>query len=440
MKTTFIDWIKQSKVYSVIIAVTFLLCFIILSFLLNASNRKVIDVPHQAVYESQETSSNVLTMLKKGDRVQVLESSNNWSYILTDSNERGYLSQSTPVPMNKKVTKKKKDTQLAVVKKENAAIRNQADDTSELLGIAQPDEEFVIKSIDEQWVSILYQEGIGYIKKDIITIRKGSAKDIKETIKDPVDHLVIVKANQSALYSKADYDSPAIESVAREQVFPYISEKEDFYYVRINDDFAGYIPKKDVEKNFSTPNKDTKRPKSLKKATIVIDPGHGGEDPGAVSNYSNWHEKDFTLDVSLALASALRKKGATVYLTREDDSSVSLADRAQFSHEKKADAFISIHFDSTQEDNDSTGSTTYFYDESDSDLAQAINQSLGQLTLRNNGAHFGNYLVLRDNKQPSILVELGYMNNKKDVKVISKKAERKEIVDKLLKGFEQYFK
>jgi N-acetylmuramoyl-L-alanine amidase len=76
--------------------------------------------------------------------------------------------------------------------------------------------------------------------------------------------------------------------------------------------------------------------------TIVVDPGHGGKDPGAIGP-TGVQEKDVVLAISLELRKMLEKAGLTVYMTREKDVFVPLIDRTKFANEKKADLFVSVH-------------------------------------------------------------------------------------------------
>jgi len=80
----------------------------------------------------------------------------------------------------------------------------------------------------------------------------------------------------------------------------------------------------------------------LKVRRVVIDPGHGGHDTGAIGK-GGTREKDVALSISLKLASQLRERGLEVVLTREDDRFIRLEDRAQFANTERGDLFISIH-------------------------------------------------------------------------------------------------
>ena len=99
--------------------------------------------------------------------------------------------------------------------------------------------------------------------------------------------------------------------------------------------------------------------------TIVIDPGHGGKDPGAIGSHGT-KEKDIVLDIALRLREQLMQSGRfQVLLTRDSDTFVSLADRVKFSNEKKADLFISIHINALPQKQSNVTETYYFGPPSD---------------------------------------------------------------------------
>src|SRR5262249_50114264 len=92
---------------------------------------------------------------------------------------------------------------------------------------------------------------------------------------------------------------------------------------------------------------------------VVIDPGHGGEDPGTRSVSGNRYEKDFTLDWALRLGQLLRSNGWTVFLTRTNDSDVALSNRVNFADAHRANLFLSLHFNSAGTDESQRGLETY---------------------------------------------------------------------------------
>ena len=100
------------------------------------------------------------------------------------------------------------------------------------------------------------------------------------------------------------------------------------------------------------------QPVAKRKMVIVIDPGHGGKDPGAIGKKGTY-EKTMALDTSLRLKKLLQAQGHTVYMTRTTDKYVPLADRTKYANAKKADLFISIHYNANRSSSPS-GFETYF--------------------------------------------------------------------------------
>lgn len=119
-----------------------------------------------------------------------------------------------------------------------------------------------------------------------------------------------------------------------------------------------------------------------KQKLIVIDAGHGDEDPG--SSISNVDEKDLNLQIALKLKSALEEEGYEVMMTRSDDTYLTLTERAEFANEVEADLFISIHQNSYIDDSTVSGIEVYYNEstktESDEVLAQFIQTELVETT------------------------------------------------------------
>lgn len=178
----------------------------------------------------------------------------------------------------------------------------------------------------------------------------------------------------------------------------------------------------------------------LSEATIVLDPGHGGSDSGALST-TGQEEKNYTLIFAKLVAKKLRSKGAKVIMTRDTDKTVSLYQRPQLAASSSANAFISFHFDSSDEINTASGFTCYYYHSGDSKLlAQSVNQKMANLPLTNRGTEFGNYLVIRNNAVPAILIEGGYINTDKDFKKIQSPSYQEKYADDVVSGLQTYFK
>lgn len=224
--------------------------------------------------------------------------------------------------------------------------------------------------------------------------------------------------------------------------FIILAVEGDWFKIELPNKKEGYIAGWIVETSGSNiPN--IEKPgmnQYLKNKTIVIDPGHGGRDSGAIG-VKGTLEKDMTLRTSKLLFDKLKASEANVVLTRTSDIYVSLRSRVSLSHYRNADAFISVHYDSV-EDRSVRGITSYFYKTAvDAPLASAIQKEMIKNTkLKDRGHRYGNYHVLRDNKQPSVLLELGYLSNSTEELTIISGNFQENISNGIYYGLAQYFK
>ena len=251
--------------------------------------------------------------------------------------------------------------------------------------------------------------------------------------------MISTKLKETPLYESADTFSKRVSTVNAGTIFNYEDRKNDFYKVTIGNGKKAYIPYWLVNANFATIESDSQIPQGIEHAKIVIDPGHGGDDPGAVVTFSEKHEADHTLTTALLLKKELEDLGATVILTRDSDKSVSLENRAQLSNREQANAFISLHFDSGPNPN-ASGTTGYYFAATSENLAQTVNKYIARnLPVKSQGTKFQNFLVLRENKQPSILLELGYLNNVEDNKLIESTEYQENIAKSIASALKEYF-
>lgn len=229
-------------------------------------------------------------------------------------------------------------------------------------------------------------------------------------------------------------DSDVIATLAVGETVTYLESMDSWYQVRTADGQIGYVASWVVEMQAPQTNI------SISEATILLDPGHGGEDPGASAYDEAFFEKEVTLNTALLVKQKLEQLGAHVIMTRETDQFISLTQIAQQSNEKEVDVFISFHFDSSLDSNNASGTTTYYYKEQDLALAKMINQELANhLPLQNRGIEFGDFQVLRENNQPALLLELGYINNKYDATFIQTHYYQEQIADAIVNALTNYF-
>ncbi|WP_222599211.1 N-acetylmuramoyl-L-alanine amidase [Aquibacillus kalidii] len=178
----------------------------------------------------------------------------------------------------------------------------------------------------------------------------------------------------------------------------------------------------------------------VKSKVIVIDPGHGGRDVGAIG-ISGSFEKDHTLKTALVLKSYLELLGAEVILTRDSDQYLSLSGRASVANNKMADLFISIHYNSTPQYPTASGVSTYYYSERDKLLAETIQQEiLVSTSMEDRGIHQESYQVTRMNHRPSLLLELGFLSNPEQEENIQSNVFQSKLAQGIISGIEHYFR
>ncbi|KWX76072.1 N-acetylmuramoyl-L-alanine amidase [Paenibacillus jilunlii] len=179
---------------------------------------------------------------------------------------------------------------------------------------------------------------------------------------------------------------------------------------------------------------------SIRGKLIVIDPGHGGSDPGMLGTSYDTMEKDLTLQTAFYVRDYLRAKGARVELTRtRGDQKPSLSRRVQIGQQLRADAFVSIHYNSSPKK--VSGTLTFFYSENnDLRLARSIENRLRQgIGLKSNGLSFGDYHILRENSLPATLVELGFLSNRTDESIVRTASYQKKAAKAIAEGLADYF-
>ena len=222
-----------------------------------------------------------------------------------------------------------------------------------------------------------------------------------------------------------------------------------------------------------------------KKMRIVVDPGHGGKDPGAVR--SRMREKDWNLAVGKELATLLKKAGFEVKMTRDNDTFIALSERSKISNNFKADLFVSVHTNASKNRN-AHGFQVYFrsekatdkeaadvaameneamqYEEVHYNFVDALLQSLaknefvnessklagyvrnsvykqpgiGIAVNQNSSVRQANFYVLKGVNSPAILVEMGYISSSKDRARLSNKTVQKKMAQGIFNGVRDYAK
>lgn len=234
------------------------------------------------------------------------------------------------------------------------------------------------------------------------------------------------------------------------------------------------------------PAKTAQPQKSVtRKKIVMLDPGHGGQDPGAISR-SGKYEKDLTLKMAKETKTLLEKAGYKVVMTRDKDYYVTLRGRIEKAHKANADLFISIHADSaasssakglsiytiseTASDKEAAAlaesankadilfgmdlseyqpevgnilidfAKTYTMDQSAKYADEVVKEMAKEVTLRPKAHRYAGFAVLKSPNVPSVLLEMGYLSNKEEDKLLQKESYRNKLSKALVRAVETYFK
>nr|WP_174783370.1 MULTISPECIES: N-acetylmuramoyl-L-alanine amidase [unclassified Dolichospermum] len=182
--------------------------------------------------------------------------------------------------------------------------------------------------------------------------------------------------------------------------------------------------------------------RSLRKGKIVviIDPGHGGKDSGAIG-IGGVLEKDVILPIGKRIAEILERNGIQVIMTRDSDYFVTLPGRVTMAQRANADVFVSIHANSAGANRpEVSGLETYHYD-SGLRLAQIVHSKILQsLNVRDRNVRKARFYVLRKTSMPSILVETGFLTGRDDAAKLRTSAYQNQMADAIAQGILQYLK
>ncbi len=223
------------------------------------------------------------------------------------------------------------------------------------------------------------------------------------------------------------------------------------------------VSRTDVAKTIEPQLRPHRVPNAGKVETVVLDPGHGGHDRGAVCRYG--YEKDFALDVARKLRPLLQAKGLRVIMTREGDYFVPLEVRAQIANAARNSIFVSIHFNATDRDPNATGFEIFSFtprgapstsddwvtptslsmqagsevDAQSMALSACIYHSLlGHIPEFDRGIKRARFAVLRLTRVPAVLVEGGFLTELGESQLIAKKDWRTTLAQAIGVGIENY--
>lgn len=264
-------------------------------------------------------------------------------------------------------------------------------------------------------------------------------KPAEEPKPDPVkNQMARVTVNGLNVRPDPSTNNDRVDLLQFGQTVEVLAEQNGWLQVKLSDGRTGWISGAYVSR-FSPSAADD----SLAGRVIVIDPGHGGTDPGAVGA-NGLQEKEVVLDVSLRAAAKLRDQGAEVVMTRDTDVFIPLTQRVTIAENARAEVFVSVHANA-HPDRSIGGTETYYFGNKASssasrNLATLMQRELvGALRLRDIGVKEASFLVIRQTSMPSVLLELAFLSNAQEESLMRTNEFRQKAADAIVRALKDYF-
>ncbi|MCD7739818.1 MAG: N-acetylmuramoyl-L-alanine amidase, partial [Candidatus Gastranaerophilales bacterium] len=185
------------------------------------------------------------------------------------------------------------------------------------------------------------------------------------------------------------------------------------------------------------PSTESKIPERIKNKVIIIDPGHGGNDTGALR--ANVLEKDITLAIALKVRNCLIDKGFNnIIMTRSSDKTLTLENRVQIANNNKADIFVSIHINASVK-SEIKGIETHYYTENGYGVAKVIHNELTKnVNAIDRGLFKSKFYVINHTEAPSVLLELGFISNEQERNALNSEKRQLESAQAIADGIADY--
>lgn len=409
------------------------------------------------IRQAPNVKSRKIGVLLKGARVTVAEPKGEWTRVQLRSGLSGWVSTAllkidgkTPVTVTPSTAAARPVASVAkpetaaakkmIITRDTALIRKGPGTNFSQLGKAIKGQAFVLLGTKGDWNKVETRNGPAYIAAFLGKIVAASSTPVVSRGEEPP--------------FPAGVDLTAGTDTANEGTStPWVDPSQ------FGPPQTSYIPPETPVTVPSAPAQTPAAPAAVTPATpvvpgnygsilIVIDAGHGGSDPGARGANGSW-EKNVNLALAQKLAARLLAEGFQVRLTRSDDTFVPLYDRSGIANNANASLFISLHANASPR-HDRTGTSVWYTVKEGypATMAQAAHRkSLAETVLRNlvanlglpsEGIHLANYVVTRETRMPSILIESGYIDNPNEERLLNDSALQERDAEGIVRGVKEY--
>lgn len=394
------------------------------------------------VLASSSRLADVLTTIEKGEAVTYLSKKTSWGKIKTASGITGWVANrdlSTTTPAGTSNTEPKAETASTnttqYVAVNSLDVMATSSRQAKVLTTLKKGAAVTYLSKKTSWGQIKTPSGItGWVaNRDLSTTRPEGTSDsdpVVETVSN--DLLQYVTVDELNIREEGNASADKVGEVNRGDAVTVIQIGDNGWGEIITEDgLIGWVNLYYLSDSVPTDGLEGK--------VIVLDPGHGGKDPGAAGDENK--EKELTLATAKKVKTKLEAAGAKVLMTRTGDTYPTLSDRVAFSKKNKADVFISIHFNSSSSSS-ANGIDTFYWTtyKNEKALATYVQEAVIDSTgLKNRGVRTGNFQVIRENNMQAILIELGFISNPDEEAIIETSKFQNNAAEGIVNGLEAYF-
>jgi N-acetylmuramoyl-L-alanine amidase len=376
------------------------------------------------------TKSSIIGKLYKNEQVSIVNQQGDW-YQIQYKNQTAWVHKDFVKTATSSSNSTTGSVKTGVVTASALNVRDQSSLNGKIIGSVKKGTKVSILNEVNNWYEIkLDHQRTGWIAGWYVSLEEQS----KSTVQT-----VTLLYNGTNLRSGPSTSYKVIARGNKGDQFSVTEKVGQWYKIQLAHHREAYVAGWIVTTGDNTQDFNNQRNQPLQNKKIILDPGHGGYDSGTIGSKGTL-EKHLTLKTAKLLYQKLNATGAKVTLTRSDDTYISLNSRVYMSNYHKADAFISIHYDSSIYTS-ASGLTAYYYHSSkDKKLASTIHQQLVKNTkLRDRGVKYGNFHVLRENSRPATLLELGFLSNPTEEWTVTTNAYQEQATQAIYNGLVQYF-
>jgi N-acetylmuramoyl-L-alanine amidase len=379
------------------------------------------------VREGPGFSYGIIGKVKSNETYDVLQTQKGWYKIELKNGTKGWIAGYLTT-LNKNTNN---PDQYGIITEDNVNVRNIPSYQGDIVGKLNSGDSVKVKQTKDEWVQIEYQNKTAWVNQQFIHLNEQKENDLS-------NRMAIALYNNTNIRNGPSTNSAVIGKAEAGDRYQIKKQNGNWYEIDFSKGQIGYIASWVVAVRQAKDPKSALDPSVLKGKTIVLDPGHGGKDQGT-KGANGAIEKILTLETADLLYKKLEKAGAHVFLTRDDDSYIPLASRVAMSQILGADAFVSIHYNSNRNHN-IRGFTTYFYHPYQQRLAQAVEMQVKKVSpLFSLGVKKGDFFVLRENNQPAILLELGFLSNPLEEETVITLPYQEQATTGIYNGLISYF-